>query len=151
MLFTVTLSRYRVRKSIKAIARNDSDGMKSNHLFEKWRWNWENWLRHNGWNADLNWKLWIINSQFRICVRLKVVDATLSEGFLVSACTWNLYKWGLASSDKCKCVLVQTTSHILQECLVSKLLIVACKDCTLLTVLQITGWREQQWNQSQNK
>jgi len=40
----------------------------------------------------------------------------------------NLHKWGLASSDKCECGTVQTMSHIVNECPVSKLHDAACKD-----------------------
>ena len=33
----------------------------------------------------------------------------------------NLHKWGLAFSDKCGCGMVQTVSHIVDECPGSKL------------------------------
>ena len=47
-----------------------------------------------------------------------------------------LYKWGLASSDKCGCGMVHTMSHAVDKCPVSKL-----HDAGLqrLTTLQLTG------------
>jgi len=58
-----------------------------------------------------------------------------------------LYKWSLASSDKCGCGMVHTMSHVVDKCPVSKL-----HDAGLqsLTTLQLTGWKELQWQQSWN-
>jgi len=35
-------------------------------------------------------------------------------------CAADLHKWGLASSDKCRCGMVQTMSHIVDDCPVNK-------------------------------
>ena len=35
-------------------------------------------------------------------------------------CAADLRKWGLASSDRCRCRMVQTMSHIVDDCPVSK-------------------------------
>ena len=49
----------------------------------------------------------------------------------------------MASSEKRGCGMVQTMSDIVNECPVSKLTMVACKDGTPLMILQLTGWKKR--------
>jgi len=50
---------------------------------------------------------------------ITIIDWTVSALATVHAADRN--KWGLVSSDKCGCGMVQTMSHIVDECPVSKL------------------------------